>query len=107
MIVAIGTKNPAKVKAVTSAFKKVFPKAQFVPIHVESGVSEQPIGTVETRNGAMNRANAALRKCKKADLGVGIEGGAVDGLGLHGYAPVAIVGNAGAVSGQSVSGIEF
>lgn len=88
MIVAIGSTNPAKINAVKGAFKRAFPKARYIPVHVESGVSQQPMGTVETRNGAINRANAALRKCKDADIGVGIEGGVENtrqGLMVCGY----------------------
>jgi inosine/xanthosine triphosphatase len=96
MLVAIGTKNPAKVRAVTRAFRKAFPKARFKYIPVESGVSEQPLGIVETRNGAMNRATGALQKCRDAEIGVGVEGGVENtrhGLMICGF--VYIVDRAG------------
>jgi inosine/xanthosine triphosphatase len=108
MIVAIGTMNPAKVNAVESAFKKVFPKARFIPVHVASGVSQQPIGPVETRNGAINRANAALRKRKDADLGVGIEGGVENtryGMMICGY--VYIIGKDGRTGLGSSVGMQI
>ncbi len=73
--VAVGTKNPAKVRAVINAFKKSFDEEQkIVAINVNSGVSDQPMDDKETFNGALNRAKTA-RVQSNADFGVGIEGG--------------------------------
>lgn len=72
--VAIGSTNPVKVGAVREALGKLFPKAKFVGVEVDSGVSRQPMSDEETLRGARNRAKAALKKVG-ADMGVGLEGG--------------------------------
>lgn len=76
MKIVVASKNPVKIKAVRSAFKKVFPskKFEFIGLDVSSGVASQPIGDTETLNGAKNRVNNAS-KMMKADFYVGLEGG--------------------------------
>lgn len=75
MIIAIGSQNPVKVKAVKSAFLEVWPKRKFVfkTIKVASGVSDQPMADLAGIKGARNRARKALKKLK-TDFGVGLEG---------------------------------
>jgi inosine/xanthosine triphosphatase len=70
MIIAVGSKNPAKISAAKIAFKKIFPKEKLKIIGVEapSKVSVQPKTDKESMRGAINRA-------KNADWGVGMEGG--------------------------------
>jgi inosine/xanthosine triphosphatase len=70
MDVALGSRNPVK----HSATERALPGASVTPLSVDSGVSEQPTGHPETRRGAENRAERALR-AGEFDLGVGIEGG--------------------------------
>lgn len=43
LIVAVGSSNPSKVKAVEDAFKSVFPQSgiRAIPFGVESGVADQ------------------------------------------------------------------
>lgn len=76
MIIAIGSTNPAKVKAVEAAFQARHPDAsfEFVPVAADSGISDQPMDNAETIQGARNRAAAALQ-AQNVDFGVGIEGG--------------------------------
>ena len=76
MRIAVGSGNPVK----RDATGRIFPDASVVAEPVPSGVSEQPIGRGETRHGARNRAERALRS-GSYDLGVGLEGGVagVDG----------------------------
>ncbi len=73
--VLVGSKNPTKIKAVIEAFKRVFKKNNVVVsgVSVSSGVPDQPMGSNETKTGAVNR----LKKLKahRADFYVGIEGG--------------------------------
>lgn len=73
--IAIGTLNPAKVLAVKNAFN--LEECKFVPINVQSGVSNQPFSDEETMEGAMNRAVRA-REESRADIGIGLEGGVVE-----------------------------
>jgi len=78
MRVAVGSGNPVK----RDATRRIFPDATVVAEPVPSGVSEQPIGCVETRRGARHRAERALR-AGSYHLGVGLEGG-VAGAGGDG-----------------------
>ena len=73
--VLVGSKNPTKIKAVSEAFKRVFKKNNVVVsgVSVPSGVSDQPMGSKETKTGAENRLKNL--KTHLADFYVGIEGG--------------------------------
>ncbi len=98
MLVAIGTKNPVKIRAVKKAFRKAFGGGSFSSVESPSGVSHTPASLAETRVGAETRARHALEKTKGADFGVGVEGGVQktgDGLMLCGY--VVIIGKDGKV----------
>lgn len=70
MRIAVGSGNPVK----RDATVRIFPDEDVAAEPVPSGVAEQPMGHEETRHGARNRADAAL-KADAYDLGVGIEGG--------------------------------
>ena len=76
MKIAVGSTNPAKIKAARVAFQKVWPKKKFkiVGVDVKSGVSNQPMSDTESIKGARNRAKLSMEKTG-ADFGVGIEGG--------------------------------
>lgn len=101
VIVAVGTTNPGKVEAVEKAFRNWWsaiccpdptgnssstdrrgvaaarrnPHLKFLPVRVESGVSDQPMTLEETRQGAVTRAQNALNSVPEADLGLGMESG--------------------------------
>ena len=79
IIIAVGSKNPAKLKAVENAFLHFFPSVEIKSFDVESGVHHQPKTREETTKGAVNRAKAAFDKCEasgtKPNFGVGIESG--------------------------------
>jgi inosine/xanthosine triphosphatase len=72
MIVAIGTKNPAKVHAVQDSL--IREGHTFISVKAKSGVSGQPFSDNETLEGARNRAKHALAMTG-ADLAFGLEGG--------------------------------
>jgi inosine/xanthosine triphosphatase len=74
--IAVGSANPAKVKAVKAAARDLFPRAQVKPIGVPSGVGAQPFDG-DALKGAQQRALAALQQWPEAQLGVGIEAGLV------------------------------
>ncbi len=91
MKIAVGSTNPVKVEAVRSMVERVWDDVEIVPVSVPSGISEMPLSDEETRQGAINRANAAREQCG-ADMGIGLEGGVHPepfGLTLMGW--VAIV----------------
>jgi inosine/xanthosine triphosphatase len=92
--VAVGTKNPCKIKAVECALRRVAQcnaqkfTFQVRGFNVDSGVSSQPWNDEETKLGAMNRArNAYYFSMRQGDdvidgmaeplphIAVGIEGG--------------------------------
>lgn len=67
-----------KLAAAAAVIRAYFPDASVAPQVVESGVPDQPFGDDETIAGARTRAKRA-REAVDADLGVGLEGGVVDG----------------------------
>lgn len=71
MKIIIGSQNPAKITAVKNSFSD---ENEFVALDVPSGVSEQPFSDEETIKGAINRAEAALKR-GNGDIGIGLEGG--------------------------------
>jgi len=96
MLIAIGSKNPVKVKAVKDVFQKVFGDIRVIALDTASGVSNQPMSAQETRQGAVNRSKEALSATKGALFGVGVEGGVERieaGLMLCGF--VAVVNEEG------------
>ncbi|MCR4324097.1 MAG: inosine/xanthosine triphosphatase [Candidatus Curtissbacteria bacterium] len=74
MIIAVGSKNPTKIKAVKVVVNKLFPGAKVESVDVKSGVSDQPKTDEETMKGAITRAKNA-QKATNADFGIGLEGG--------------------------------
>ena len=74
MIVAVGSENKAKLKAVERAFARYFKGVNVRGIAVKSSVGKQPIGLEAIVKGAKERAAGALA-AGKADFGVGIEAG--------------------------------
>lgn len=74
-LAVVGSTNPVKVEAVRAVTAAVFPGMTVTGVGVPSGVRAQPIGDAETREGALNRAKAALESTEEAVLGIGLEGG--------------------------------
>lgn len=69
---AIASKNPAKINAVSSVLKNLEWTVDLSAVDAESDVSAQPFSQQETRQGAVNRAKAALGDFEFA---IGLEGG--------------------------------
>ncbi len=76
--IAVGSKNPVKIGATRAILGPLAPAAHIEGVSVPSTVADQPFGDEETIRGAVARAHAA-RIALGADLGVGIEGGVVEG----------------------------
>lgn len=72
MKIIIGSKNPAKIMAVQTAFSGY--EAEIITKDVLSGVSAQPFSDEETITGAINRAFGALETAG-GQIGIGLEGG--------------------------------
>lgn len=73
--VALGSKNPAKLRAVQSAFERMGIAVEVTGIDTPSKVSDQPFSDEETIQGALNRAKGA---CGSFDYGIGLEGGVAE-----------------------------
>lgn len=101
MLVAVGTSNPIKVKAVEKVLSKFF-KVSVVMKDVPSEVLPQPVGLEMTIKGAVLRARNALNAEGGIELGVGIEAGLIPVPGtISGYMDqqfVAIVDRKGRVT---------
>lgn len=76
--IAVGSRNPVKVSAVAAVVRQWDARARIEGVAVASGVADQPFGDDETIRGAATRARAA-REALDADIGVGLEGGVVEG----------------------------
>ncbi|KON90231.1 NTPase [Sporosarcina globispora] len=72
MKIIIGSKNPAKILAVETAFRHY--EADIISENVPSGVNDQPFSDDETIKGAINRAYGAL-EASAGQIGIGLEGG--------------------------------
>lgn len=77
MKIIVASKNPAKLEAVRQAFRTVMPgrELSIEGLAVASGVKEQPDSDQETRQGSINRANAARTAHPEGNFWVGLEGG--------------------------------
>lgn len=75
--IVVASENPVKLAASKEAFGQMFPGETFTIVGhaVTSGVADQPHSDKETRQGAVNRAQAAKTQHPNADYWVGIEGG--------------------------------
>ncbi len=71
---AVGSRNPAKIEAVRRALARLAPGCDLEAVDVASGVPVQPAGDHATRQGARNRAQAAL-EMTGTDVAFGLEGG--------------------------------
>ncbi|KOS67603.1 NTPase [Lysinibacillus contaminans] len=77
MNIAIGTTNKAKIGAVEVISNRVFENTEFTYYKAASDVSEQPMTTEETRQGAINRARNTMASTGSA-LSFGLEGGVTE-----------------------------
>ena len=71
MIVAVGSENPVKVKAVKEVMSEIYGNVEIVSYSVDSGVSKQPTSLEEIVKGAINRARNVLLKNDNAQFGRG------------------------------------
>lgn len=74
MKVAVGSTNPVKVKATENVMKRIYGDVEVIPLDVASKVSHTPLTDDECAEGAIYRAEEAIRRTE-ADFGVGLEGG--------------------------------
>ncbi|HMD79260.1 MAG TPA: inosine/xanthosine triphosphatase [Nitrososphaerales archaeon] len=81
MIVAVGSKNPAKLNGVRRAFSRYYRRVELRPVDSSSVAKAQPKGLEEMSQGAAARARFALSTAG-GDFGVGVEAGIfiIDGI---------------------------
>lgn len=81
MIVAVGTRNPAKLEGVRRAFFRYFANVELSSVDASSVARAQPLGLEQMVEGATTRARFALGRVG-GDYGVGVEAGIfqVDGV---------------------------
>ncbi|MBS4175980.1 DUF84 family protein [Lederbergia citrea] len=77
MKIAVGSKNPVKIKAVEYTLQEARIQGSFMSIDAPSNVSEMPFSDEETMQGAINRAEYCL-KHMEADVAIGLEGGVME-----------------------------
>jgi inosine/xanthosine triphosphatase len=77
MKIIIASLNPVKINAAKGAFTALWPEGgfDFIGVDVPSGVGEQPIGSDQTRLGALNRIANARKAHAGADYYIAFEGG--------------------------------
>ena len=76
MKIFVGSANPVKVNAVLAAAIETWLDVEAQGFSVESGVSDQPFSDEETKQGAINRAKAALEeglKINKEEITLGLK----------------------------------
>jgi len=73
MKIALGTTSESKRKYLEEVLEELQISAEIESIDVDSGVSEQPLNNLETRQGSIHRARKAIKKSHPADFGLGIE----------------------------------
>jgi inosine/xanthosine triphosphatase len=74
VVVAVGTKNPAKIEGVKRAFAKYYKDVEVRPVDSSKVARTQPKGLDEMAAGATARAKYAL-SVAGGDFGVGVEAG--------------------------------
>lgn len=96
--VIVGSTSPAKRRAVEAALGDLYGREVTIGvIAAPSGVSDQPWGEGEAREGAINRARVALAEVPDAELAFGIEAGVSEEAGwpLWAFAWVVALGRDG------------
>lgn len=104
MKVSIGSLNPAKIRAVELAVKKIFnEEVEIIPIEVKDA-PKQPMSDEEMIEGAIHRAEFAYNKTR-SDYSVGLEGGLIKnefGVFVKGWVAIYDGKNIGLASTVSV-----
>ena len=106
MLVAVGTKNPAKLEGVKRVFLDFFPDVKVKSVDASTVTKAQPTSIDEIIDGAIKRARFALSKTN-AEFGIGIEAGIfplVRRLGHMDHQQAAIMNRRGKFSLGSSSG---
>ena len=102
--IVVGSTNHVKVEAVRDVMEKVFGDVRVTGTEVDSGVPDQPFEE-QTRQGAINRARAALGD---HDMAVGIEAGVFEkDEGLYDIQYCAVIDRSGRITVGTGSGFMY
>lgn len=85
MIIAVGTTNKIKIKAITELLHD-YPQlahAEVKSFSVSSEIAEQPLSLEEIIRGAKNRAKNAFEACDSCSYSFGIESGLFEAIGTQ------------------------
>lgn len=77
MLVVVGSDNPVKVRATENVFRVWVGECEVVGKAVRTDLPSQPIGFSQTLEGAVRRAQEAIKILPEADFSVGIEAGLI------------------------------
>jgi len=94
IVIAIGSKNPAKIEGVKRAFSKYYKDIEVRPVDSNKVAKAQPKGLEEMAAGATARAKYALQVAG-GDFGVGVE------AGIFTIGPVYFDNQVGAIADRS------
>jgi non-canonical (house-cleaning) NTP pyrophosphatase len=75
MIIAFGSTSEGKKTILNKLLSDIGIPAEILFINVTSGVSQQPLTSLETKTGSINRAQNALALAPHADFALGVEVG--------------------------------
>lgn len=75
MKIAVGTTSAQKLQYLQEVLDELDISADLIPVEVESGISEQPLSAIETKNGSINRTKNAYLACYDSDIALGVEVG--------------------------------
>ena len=105
VVVAIGSRNPAKTLGTRNAFSRFFRRVEVREVDVSSQVRVQPMNLRETLAGARARAVIALRSLEgdegRIDFGVGVEAG-IMALRVAGAATTSAAAAAAVIPGADI-----
>ncbi len=102
--IVVGSANHVKIEAVRSVMERIYGKVKVTGVDVPSGVPDQP-KEEQTREGAVNRAKAALGD---HDLSVGIEAGVFECPdGLYDFQYCAVLDRNGRITVGSGPGFMY
>ena len=105
-LVAVGSRNPVKLRAVARAFERMLPPvtAAVRGVSVSVQVPDQPVGDLQTLRGARQRAAAAKACVPEAEFCVGLEGGVAEvGDRLAAFAWAVVSGDAAEGLGRTAT----
>jgi non-canonical (house-cleaning) NTP pyrophosphatase len=73
--IAVGTSSDQKLSYLKEILNELEISYKLLPVNADSKISSQPLTSLETKSGSVNRAKEALEKNPESDFSIGIEVG--------------------------------